>query len=318
MKFKLKQNMDPWTNLANDVRIGLTSMPKFIPSKYFYDRRGSRLFDEICSLPEYYQTRTEKTLLEDYSPEIVRLTRAQEVVELGSGVALKTKVLIESFLDYQNSLTYIPMDISASALEWAQRRLHAYTNLTIHPLVGDYTRNLSCISPHAPCLVLFLGSTIGNLDPEQTQLMLTAVAERLNPGDWFLLGVDLMKAPSIIEAAYNDSCGVTSEFNKNILRVVNRHLEGNFKLEDFKHIAFLNMENNQIEMHLTAQDKVTACLKKIHLEVEIEKGESILTEISRKFDKNEIDDLFKKAGFQLKHWLSSDNGYFALALSELK
>jgi L-histidine Nalpha-methyltransferase len=318
MATNYRKDGDPWNNLPLDIQRGLTSNPKFIPSKYFYDRKGSLLFDKICSLPEYYQTRAEKTLLEEYSPEIVRLTQARELFELGSGVALKTVVLIKSFLNHIKPLTYIPMDISPSALEEAKRRLHSYSGLTIQPLIGDYTRNLACISPNETCLVLFLGSTIGNLNPEQTQAMLSSISSRLNQGDWLLLGLDLMKDAGVIETAYNDTQGLTSAFNKNILNVINRHLDGNFNLNDFSHLAFLNIEKSQVEMHLTANKKVFAHLKKINLHVEIQKGESILTEISRKFRRKSTAVMMKKSGFKLRSWMGSDNGYFALALAEVE
>ncbi len=317
MSTELKKNGDPWKNLPEDIRTGLTSKPKFIPSKYFYDKKGSLLFDKICSLPEYYQTRTEKALIEEYAPEIVRLTQAGELIELGSGVAFKTRVLIKSFLDHLGSLNYIPMDISSSALEEAKRRLHSYSGLNIKPLIGDYTCNLAFISPNETCLVLFLGSTIGNLNPEQTQSMLSSISGRLNQGDWFLLGIDLMKDVSVIEAAYNDTQGLTAAFNKNILNVVNRNLDGNFNLQDFSHTAFLNTDKNQIEMHLTAQKSISVFLEKINLHVDIQKGESILTEISRKFSREIVDRMMDKSGFQLKHWLSSNDKYFALALAKV-
>lgn len=317
MATQLKKNPNPWSNLPDDVRKGLSSEPKFIPSQYFYDEKGSFLFDKICRLPEYYQTRTEQSLLVDFSAEIVRLTKAKELIELGSGVALKTKVLIKSFLDHLGALTYIPMDISPSALEEAQQRLQSYSGLKIKPLVGDYTRNLTCISPRDICLILFLGSTIGNLGPEQTQDMLSAISGRLTKNDWFLLGVDLMKDTAVIETAYNDTQGITAAFNKNILSVLNRHLDGNFNLSDFVHTAFLNKEKNQIEMHLIARKQVSVLLKKINLHVNIQKGESILTEISRKFSRKNVYTMMEKSGFQLKHWLCSDNGYFALALAKV-
>ncbi len=317
MATQLKKSPNPWNNLPDDVREGLSSEPKFIPSQYFYDEKGSFLFDKICRLPEYYQTRTEQSLLLEYSAEIVRLTKAKELIELGSGVALKTKVLIKSFLDHLGTLTYIPMDISPSALEEARQRLQSDSRLKINPLVGDYTRNLSCISPHDICLIIFLGSTIGNLDPEQTQDMLSAISGRLTKNDWFLLGVDLMKDTAVIETAYNDTQGLTAAFNKNILSVLNRHLDGNFNLSDFTHTAFLNKEKNQIEMHLIAQKKVSVLLKKINLHVNIQKGESILTEISRKFSRKNVCAMMEKSGFQLKHWLCSDNDYFALALAKV-
>lgn len=308
--------MDPWIHMPEDIRKGLNSNQKTIPSKYFYDQRGSQLFDQICELPEYYQTRTEKSLLDEHSPAIVRWTRAREIFELGSGTAMKTQVLIESFLNENSTMTYKPLDISISALQEAKSRLQSYSGLCIEPLVGDYTQNLSCISPNESCLVLFLGSTIGNLLPNQAHSMIASISSRLNPGDWFLLGVDLIKDPEIIEAAYNDSRGITAKFNKNILNVVNSYLDGNFQTKDFSHYAYFNRDKNQIEMHLTANKNVSVYLKKIDLNVHIRKGESILTEISRKFSRQSVKIMLEESNFRLNHWLANGNGCFALALAK--
>lgn len=311
---------DPRTALRNgrDLELweGLSERPLAIPSKYFYDDRGSALFDRICDLPEYYLTRTEQALLDLRSEEIAALTRATEVVELGAGTARKTRHLIESLLARAPGLHYAPLDISRYALDAAAASLLAeFPDLRITGIECDYTASLEALRPGPGCLALFLGSTIGNFTRPSGVSLLRRLRERLAEGDWFLLGVDLVKPVDVLESAYNDEAGVTARFNKNILNVVNREAGGDFDPASFRHRAWYNGEESQIEMHLVARHETRVRLDHLDLELEIEAGETILTEISRKFTRETARALLAEAGFVLRRWFESEDGYFGLALA---
>jgi len=295
---------------------GLTRRPLSMPSKYFYDDRGSALFDRICDLPEYYLTRSEQALLDRRSDEIASITEARELVELGAGTARKTRHLIESLRRRDRSLHYMPLDISRYALDQATASLsRSFPDLNVTGIQCDYTESLEPLAPEPGCLAAFLGSTIGNFTQEAGRSLLGRLRSRLSPEDWFLLGVDLVKPAPVLEAAYNDEAGVTAQFNKNILTVLNREVEGDFDPEAFEHMAFFNEEESQIEMHLVATSETRVRLRALELELEIEHGESIRTEISRKFTRESADELLDEAGFRLEHWFTSENGYFGLALA---
>lgn len=299
-----------------DLYEGLSERPLSIPSKYFYDDRGSALFDAICDLPEYYLTRAEQSLLDQRSEEIAGLTRAKELVELGAGTARKTRHLIESLQELGNGLHYAPLDISRYALELAEASLsREFPKLCITGIECDYTETLEALNPDPGCLAVFLGSTIGNFPHASGVALLRRLRERLAVGDWFLLGVDLVKPVEILEAAYNDASGVTARFNKNILRVVNRELGGDFDPDEFGHLAFFNRQQSQIEMHLVARNEVQVRLEALDLDLWIEPGERIHTEVSRKFTRESTEKILREAGFEIRNWFLSDNGYFGLALA---
>jgi L-histidine N-alpha-methyltransferase len=298
---------------------GLSERPLAIPSKYFYDDRGSALFDRICDLPEYYLTRTEQALLDLRSEEIAAITRATEVVELGAGTARKTRHLIESLLALGTGLHYVPLDISRYALDAAAASLLAeFPELRITGIECDYTATLEALRPAPGCLAVFLGSTIGNFSRPSGVSLLRRLRARLAEGDWFLLGVDLVKPVDVLESAYNDEAGVTARFNKNILNVVNREAGGDFDLAAFRHRARYNEEESQIEMHLVAGSDTRVRLADLDLELEIEAGEKILTEISRKFTRESAGALLLEAGFALDRWFESEDGYFGLALAAVQ
>lgn len=302
-----------------ELRSGLSRRPLSIPSKYFYDDRGSALFDAICDLPEYYVTRTEKALLDLRSQEIASITAANELVELGAGTARKTRHLIESLLGLGKGLHYAPLDISRYALEEAEASLsREFPELYITGIECDYTETLEPLDPYPGCLAVFLGSTIGNFHHDSGVALLARVRERLVAGDWLLLGVDLVKPISVLEAAYNDDSGVTAEFNKNILTVVNRHAGGDFDPARFDHLAFFNEEESQIEMHLVADSDHRVRLEAFDLELPVVAGERIHTEISRKFTRDSTHRLLAEAGFCLDHWFISEDGYFGLALASAR
>ncbi len=302
-----------------ELQQGLSHRPLSIPSKYFYDDRGSALFDAICECPEYYLTRSEKALLDQHSGAIAAITRANELVELGAGTARKTGHLIRSLLDRGNGLHYTPLDISRFALDEAEFSLSQdFPELSVTGVLCDYTEGLEALDPDPGCLAVFLGSTVGNFSHASGVALLRRLRDRLAPGDWFLLGVDLVKPIEILEAAYNDEAGVTSEFNKNILRAVNREVGGDFDPDEFEHQAVYNRRENQIEMYVVAESDTRVNLEALDLRLEIEAGERIRTEISRKFTRDSTVELLADSGFDLHQWFLSNDGYFALALAVAK
>jgi L-histidine Nalpha-methyltransferase len=304
----------PAETMAQDVMSGLTADQKYIPSKYFYDERGSKLFEEICRLPEYYQTRTELELLSAYSGEIVRGLRHGDVIELGAGANWKVRVLLDALGHRRRSdMRYVPVDVCTSALAQSSAELAGvYPELKVNELVTDFTRDLHCIQSDRPKLVLFFGSTIGNLDEQESSSFLKGVASALNPGDRFLLGLDMVKPVEILEAAYNDSQGVTAEFNRNILLVVNRELGGRFNPNAFEHIALYNHESERMEMHLRAERDLRVEVAAINASLEFKKGETIRTEICRKFRRDAAQEMISEAGMRVNRWYSDPNGWFSL------
>jgi len=304
------------STLARDVRHGLSLPQKALPPKHFYDDRGSRLFETICDLPEYYLTRTEEALLERVAEEIVALTRPHDLVEFGSGASRKTRVLLDALQREGLAVRYVPMDVSESMLRRsAEALLAAYPALMIHAVVGDYERHLDRLPNGRRRLVAFLGSTIGNFTPAEAEAFLGRVATQLNGGDHLLLGVDVVKDPAVLHAAYNDAAGVTAEFNRNILRVVNRTLDAGFNPSRFEHVAFFNARASQIEMHLRAAHAHTVRIGALDYAVSFRAGETIHTEISRKFTRPETESLLSRCGFELVRWFEPANRYFALALA---
>jgi dimethylhistidine N-methyltransferase len=300
----------------SDLYDGLSAKPLSIPSKYFYDDLGSTLFDEICDLPEYYLTRTELALLERTSAEIARITQPTEVLELGSGTARKTQTLLDAVVKQCGEPSYVPVDISGFALETVAETLEAdFPELQVEGVLCDYTESLAPVRPGPECLALFLGSTIGNFEHAEGVGLLSSLRSRFDCPGWFLLGVDLVKPVEILEAAYNDTRGVTERFNKNILNAVNREVGGDFDPGDFDHLAFFNDEQSQIELHLVAKRPVEARLDDLDLEVSLDHGEAILTEISRKFTRDTAEGMLVESGFSPERWFPSTGDTFALALA---
>ena len=294
----------------------MTSTPKTLPCKYFYDDTGSEFFDRICGLPEYYLTRSESSLLHDIAGDIADRTQAEEILELGSGVSLKTAILLDAFFERRKSLRYIPVDISEAALKEAISRLKdRYPSLEIEAVVCDYTKDLSRLSPSQGNLSLFLGSTIGNFLQKDAIRLLVELRKVLHEGDWYLMGMDLMKAKDVIEPAYNDAEGLTACFNRNILTVINRRLGADFDPKEFRHRAFLDRDAGRVELHLEAGREMTVYIRDLDLIVPFRKGETILTEISRKFTRSEVVEMLAQAGFELDQWYVGRDGYFALALA---
>jgi L-histidine Nalpha-methyltransferase len=270
-----------------DVVQGLTRTEKSLSPRYFYDDAGSTLFEAICDLPEYYPTRTEAAILTACAPQVAALTGECELVELGSGSATKTRILLDAHVQAQHRLRYLPIDISSGILEdSAQALLADYPGLDVYGLVGTFEAGLA----HLPKqilksrMLLFLGSTLGNLDPLACEQFFDQVAVSLASGGYFLLGVDLHKPTAVLEAAYNDSQGITAAFNRNMLFHLNRRYKGNFNPAAFEHLALYNNEKHQIEMYLVSQIAQSVALEKLSLSVEFAQGERLHTEISRKFE----------------------------------
>lgn len=306
-----------------EVVRGLSAEPKTLPSKYFYDDRGSALFERICELPEYYLSRTERGLIEAHGQEIVGATGPSDVVELGSGSAGKTRLLLAAYLAREERVRYVPIDVSHGTLrQGADTLLAALAGLEVHALVGTYQQGLTMLdealgggASRRRRLILFLGSTIGNFTPEMTERFLADLRTRLRPGDHFLVGMDLQKDPALIERAYNDSSGVTAEFNLNILRHLNRRFGGDFVLRRFAHQAFYEPERHQIEMHLQSLEEQTVGLKALDFELSLAQGETIRTEISRKFELKHFAALLETFDLKVTRAWTDAEAWFGLVLA---
>jgi L-histidine N-alpha-methyltransferase len=304
--------------LANDVLDGLTRPFKELPPKHFYDTRGSELFDRICGLPEYYPTRTERQILEQRAREIVDRTGAGELLELGSGSTDKARILLDAMERAQTLSRYVPLDVSASAVEDAARQLvEDYHGLQVHGVIGDFERHLDRVpdADGTPRLVALLGGTIGNFPPGTRRALLRKIGALLRPEDRLLLGTDLVKDPAVIEAAYDDSEGVTAEFNRNVLHVMNRELDADFEPDCFNHVAFFDRRNEWVEMRLRARRPCSVLIGALALRVEFAAGEELRTEISAKFTRARVEADFKAAGLTLDRWYTDDDGLFALSLA---
>jgi L-histidine Nalpha-methyltransferase len=305
---------DPLAGFAEDVRTGLTATPKHLSPKYFYDELGSQLFEAICLLPEYYLTRAENEIIERYADEIVgSVEGATTLLEMGSGSASKTRLLIEAFLKKQDWLRFIPVDISASALESGSRiLLQSFPRLQVEAYAADYFDALAELAekPRGRTLALFLGSNISNFGRAEAPRFLKALRNVLRQGDALLLGADLKKDRSILEPAYDDSIGVTAAFNLNLLLRVNRELDGDFNTELFRHNARYNEEMGRVEIHIESTVKQKVKIRKLNLEIEFEAGERIHTENSYKYDLKDIESLAAATGFRHSHtWLDSEKRF---------
>ncbi len=305
-------------SLANDVLDGLTRPFKEIPPKHFYDARGSELFEQICELPEYYPTRAERAILLARADGIVRRTRAGELVELGSGSAEKARILLGAMARAGTLRRYVPLDVSESALESAADELvEEFDELEVHGMIGDFERHLGHVPEpgRTPRIVALLGGTIGNFLPGTRRRMLREIGKLLGPHDRLLLGTDLVKDPSVIEAAYDDAEGVTAEFNRNVLRVINRELDADFSPEAFDHIAFFDRKHEWVEMRLRSRRPCTVLVGDLGLRVDFAAGEELRTEISAKFTRARVEADFDAAGLELDGWYTDPDELFALSLA---
>jgi L-histidine N-alpha-methyltransferase len=306
--------------LAADVRAGLTGAAKTLPPKYFYDARGSELFDEITRLPEYYPTRAEAAILAARAAKIAQLTGARALVELGSGTSEKTRLLLRALRDGGSLRQFVPFDVDPAVLKDASAAIaEEFPHVDVEPVVGDFEQHLSALPRRPHRLLAFLGSTIGNLEAEQRAAFLAAVRATLTSGDFFLLGTDLVKSPERLVAAYDDAQGVTAAFNKNVLAVVNRELCADFDVDAFDHVAVWDADREQIEMRLRS-----ALQQSVHIPaldghepfvVRFGRGEELRTEISAKFRRERVERELASAGLRLTAWWTDPAGDFALSLS---
>ncbi len=306
----------PAATLEDDVRAGLTGEVKRLPPKYFYDERGSKLFDAICHTEAYYPTRTEAALLEAVAGEVMAEVDPTHLVELGSGAARKTRILLEAMHAAEGPVTFVPMDVSASMLRTsAQALLADYPWLAIHGIVGDYEHTLPRMPAGARRLVAFLGGTIGNFEPDDAVAFLSKVRAHLHVGDALLLGTDLVKDKAILDRAYNDPEGLTAAFNKNLLTVLDRELGADFDPEAFEHRAFFDPAKARVEMHLVSKRAQTVHLEALDLQVPFAEGESIHTEVSRKFTRPSVTSMLEAAGFNVARFDTPTDDFFALTLA---
>jgi len=317
-RVRLERLLDPRTHnysLESDARSGLTATPKWLLPKYFYDDYGSDLFEEITRLPEYYPTRAERALLEAHGQDIIARAAATSLVELGSGSSEKSTLLLHPLMKAAgNDATYVPVEVSAGALEPAIDRLsRRYPKLGIHGVMADVDLHLADLPAYGRRLVAFLGGTLGNYQPAERRAFLAALAGSLAPGDAALIGVDLVKDPQRLVLAYDDAAGVTAQFNLNILRVLNRELDADFDLSDFAHVAVWDAENRWIQMRLRALRSHSVLLRALDLKVTFEEGEEIRTEISTKFRRDDIEEDLTLAGLCPDGWWTDSD--YALVLA---
>ncbi|MFJ3772186.1 L-histidine N(alpha)-methyltransferase [Streptomyces sp. NPDC090075] len=299
--------------LRADVLNGLTASPKTLPPKWFYDARGSELFEEITELPEYYPTRAEREILLARSGEIAAASGARTLVELGSGSSEKTRLLIDALTGLE---VYVPVDVSESALTQAGEALiQERPGLSVHALIADFTGRMELPETPGPRLLAFLGGTIGNLLPAERAVFLARMRRVLAPGDALLLGTDLVKDEEVLVRAYDDAAGVTAEFNKNVLAVVDRELDADFDPDAFDHVALWDAEQEWIEMRLRSRVAQTVKVPALDLAVDFAAGEELRTEVSAKFRRPGVTAELASAGLELTHWWTDREGRFALSLS---
>ena len=305
---------------GKDVIKGLTEKLKSLPPKYFYDDPGSQLFEKICELPEYYPTRTEAWILQQYADEIAAITNCCELIELGSGSSTKTQALLTAYQKIANSCRYLPVDVSGGILKTSVLQLQEkYPDIAIHGLLGTYEQALVHLESNylQSRMLFFLGSSLGNFNQEECDIFLNQVSRTLQPGDYFLLGIDLQKPQDILEAAYNDSQEVTAAFNLNMLSHLNWRFQGNFDISLFKHQAVYNQVDHQIEMYLHCQKSHWVSLELLDLKVNFEAGESILTEISRKFNLATMEKNLSDKGLKTVKTWTDEKEWFGLILCQV-
>ncbi|BCB76982.1 L-histidine N(alpha)-methyltransferase [Phytohabitans flavus] len=306
-------------SLRDDARAGLTATPKTLPPKWFYDSRGSELFERITELPEYYPTRAERAALTAHAAEIAEVTSAKTLVELGSGSSDKTRLLLDALHRHGTLGRFVPLDVSEPALRAAATAIDAdYPDLDVNAIAGDFTRHLDEIPAGDGRLVVFLGGTIGNFEPPERARFLRDLRAVLHPGEWFLLGTDLVKDEATLVAAYDDSAGVTADFNRNVLRVLNRQLGADFDPEAFAHVALWDPEQEWIEMRLRATRPMRVRVTGLDLSIEFAEGEELYTEVSAKFRREGIAGELAAAGFNPMRWWTDPQGRFGVTLARAR
>lgn len=305
----------PLSDIVEDAEQGLLSRPRSMPPKYFYDQRGSELFDAICDTREYYPTRTEDALLRHHAEAIMQRARPRHIVEFGSGTSRKTRRLLDVCAWAETA--YWPFDVCEAMLKQTGEQLVCdYDWLEVNILVGDYLGGLQGLPVQdGPCLYLFLGGTIGNFTSREASWFLQELTAVMQPGDFLLLGADRLKDYAVLQAAYNDDEGLTAEFNLNLLQVLNRELDADFQLQQFKHRAEFNTTDGQIEMYLESCCDQSVEIARLDETLDLLAGERILTEISRKFTRPQLENLLTGAGLEIGHHFQPDNGYYSLVLA---
>ncbi|HIK43508.1 MAG TPA: L-histidine N(alpha)-methyltransferase [Leptolyngbyaceae cyanobacterium M65_K2018_010] len=319
LDYLLPEPVDPAIQEGADVIYGLSRQPKSLPPKYFYDDRGSELFEQITALPEYYLTRTETAILQTHADDIAGLVGPCELMELGSGSSTKTRYLLNALRRSGYSLRYLPVDVSGGMLEaTAQQLLIEYPALTVHGLVGTYEAALHHPLPAYPYprLVAFIGSTLGNLAPAECHGLLAQISSTLRSGDFFLLGVDLDKDPGLLEKAYNDCQGITAAFNLNMLSHLNWRFQGNFQVDRFQHRACYNPTASQIEIYIDSLQAQTVTLQGLNLTVHFEADEPLLSEISRKFNLVALSQDLHSVGLAVQRVFTDEKQWFGLILCQ--
>ncbi len=309
-------NQDP-AAAKEEIRAGLLAAPRSLPTRYFYDDRGSGLFERICELPSYYQTRTEHALLNTVADDVVARTNAEELVELGSGAATKTRVLLDAMARMNRLTCYVPFDVSEGIVRRVARELAGeYRGLRVHGVVGDFFAHLEHIPQGGRRLVGMLGGTIGNLQPESASAFLSSIEREMAQGDFLLLGVQLITDVERLEAAYNDSAGLTAAFNKNMLLALQSVIGADFDLDAFDHVARFNPDERRIEMRLRSVREQVIPITELALTLRLEAGEEILTEISAKYTRAQAEAQLTGAGFSPVAWYTDPDGLHGLALAE--
>ncbi|WP_275291960.1 L-histidine N(alpha)-methyltransferase [Amycolatopsis sp. La24] len=307
---------DVTAELRADVREGLTADQKWLPPKWFYDAEGSKLFEKITALPEYYPTRSEREVLAARAAEIAERTGAHTLVELGSGSSEKTRLLLDALTAHGTLEAFVPMDVSETALAEAAAAITAdYPKLEVRGVVGDFTQHLQLLPGTAPRVVAFLGGTIGNFLPDERAEFLHSVRDVLGEGEWLLLGTDLVKDRETLERAYDDSAGVTAAFNRNVLRVINAELGADFDPDEFDHVAHWNADREWIEMRLRARRRTEVRIPGADLIVPFAEGEHIRTEVSAKFRPDGVEAELNAAGFALERWWTDSQQRFGVSLA---
>jgi L-histidine N-alpha-methyltransferase len=302
--------------LREDARRGLTASPKWLPPKWFYDERGSRLFDDITRLDEYYPTRREREILDAHAGDIAEVARADTLVELGSGTSTKTRLLLDAMTARATLRRFVPFDVSEATLrEAGEAIVAAYPGVTVHGVVGDFERHLPLLPGGGRRLVAFLGGTIGNLLPAERTKFLRELVGGMAPGDALLLGTDLVKDVDRLTAAYDDAAGVTAEFNRNVLHVLNRKLGASFEPSQFDHVARWDPDEEWMEMRLRSRQAQAVTVHGLDLIVDFDEGEELRTEVSSKFRRPGVEAELADAGLELRHWWTDAAGDFALSLS---
>lgn len=302
--------------LRADVLRGLTATPKTLPPKWFYDERGSELFDEITRLPEYYPTRAERSILVEHAADVAAACGADTLVELGSGTSEKTRLLLTALREAGGLARFVPFDVDPSVLRAAGAAVaREYPGVAVHAVVGDFERHLPLLPGGGRRLVAFLGSTIGNFEPAPRAEFLRSLASTLTPGDSFLLGTDLVKDPARLVAAYDDSAGVTAAFDRNVLAVVNRELKADFDLDAFDHVARWDAGAEWVEMRLRSRRPQTVSIAALDLTVDFTEGEQMRTEVSAKFRRDRVEDELAAAGLRMTEWWTDADADFGLSLS---